>query len=256
MLRAITHKVSPRIGECELTFVERTPIDYDLATRQHDEYEATLSTLGVEVTSLTGNAAYPDSCFVEDTAIVCDRLAVICSMGVESRRREPLLIARELEKYLELAWVSLPATIEGGDILLTGRRVLAGCSRRTNFEGIRELQRIVSAAGFDVLPLQTTGSLHLKSACTALDDETLLVNPDWIHMELLKDFRLIRTPPEEPGAANVLRVGKAICVQAKFPRTVELVQRVVDQVEVVDMSELRKAEAGLTCSSIIFESEI
>jgi dimethylargininase len=256
MLRAITHKVSPRIGECELSFVERTPIDYELATSQHDEYEATLSRLGVEVTSLTENAAYPDSCFVEDTAIVCDRLAVICSMGVESRRREALLIARELEKYLELAWISLPATIEGGDVLLAGRRVLAGCSRRTNVEGIRELQRLVSDAGFDVVPVQTTGSLHLKSACTALDDETLFANPDWIDVEPLKDFRLIRTPSEEPGAANVLRVGNAICVQANFPRTVDLVQRVVDQVEVVDMSELRKAEAGLTCSSIIFESEI
>src|SRR4030095_12384616 len=210
--------------------------------------------LCVTIAILSGKAAFPDSCFVEDTAIVFDRLAVICSMGVGSRRGETALIASELEKYFELARVSLPATIEGGDILRAGRRVFAGCSKRTNIDGIRELKRIIAPAGFAVATVETTGSLHLKSACTVIDDETLFVNPDWIDTEPLKDFKLIRTPLEEPASANVLRVGKAVCVQAEFPRTVELLQKVMDQVEIIDMSELRKAEAGLTCSSIIFEA--
>jgi dimethylargininase len=255
MLRAITHKVSSRISECALSFVERVPINYELAAHQHDEYEAALSRLGVLVTSLTGNDAYPDACFVEDTAIVLDHLAIICSMGVSSRRGEPDLIARELDKYFQLARISLPATIEGGDVLQVGKRLLVGRSKRTNDEGIRALIGIADHAGCEVVPIDTKRSLHLKSACTALDEETLLVNPDWIDTVQLKAFKLLNTPKEEPSSANTLRIGSTVCVQAGFPKTVELVEQVVNHVEVLDMSELRKAEAGLTCSSIIFEAD-
>src|SRR5687768_6782543 len=98
MLRALTHKVSSRISECEVTFVDRLPIDLQLAVRQHDDYCDVLKGLGVVVTELSENESYPDSCFVEDTAIVVDELAIICSMGVSSRRGETRLIERELSK--------------------------------------------------------------------------------------------------------------------------------------------------------------
>ncbi len=254
MLRALTHKVSPKIAECELTFVQRSPIDYDLAARQHDDYEAVLTRLGVAVKSLSENATFPDSCFVEDTAIVVDELAVVCSMGVSSRRGETSLIAKELSRYRELSHISLPATIEGGDVLRMGRRILVGDSKRTNSAGIRALARILEPVGYQVTPVRTKGSLHLKSACTAINDETLFVNPDWIETDQLKGFRWLPTPPEEPASGNVLRVATSVCVQAGFPRALEVVHAVVERVETIDMSELRKAEAGLTCSSLIFES--
>jgi dimethylargininase len=255
VLRAITHKVSPRIAECELTFLDRGEIDFELAAQQHNDYESTLSRLGVTVTSLNGNEAYPDACFVEDTAIVVDEIAVICSMGVASRRGEPELIARELGKYRKLAKVQLPATVEGGDVLIVGKQLFVGQSNRTNQEGIAALANLLSPLGYKVTPVHTFGSLHLKSACSTIDEETLFVNPDWIDIEPFADFRLLTTPQDEPGAANVLRIGTTICVQPEFGRTIELLARVADRVEVVDMSELRKAEAGLTCSSIVFESE-
>jgi dimethylargininase len=256
MLRAITHKVSPRISECELTFLERGEIDYQLAAGQHDTYEDTLRRLGVKVTSLSGSDDYPDSCFVEDTAIVVDELAVICTMGVESRRGEPQFIAGELAQYRELAYVELPATIEGGDVLKVGKHFFVGQSSRTNEEGIRALANFLTPHGYTVTPIHTTGSLHLKTACSTIDEETLLVNPDWINLGPLASFRLLTTPEDEPGAANVLKVGDTICVQTAFPRTAELLSKVADRVELIDMSELRKAEAGLTCCSIVFESEI
>ena len=255
VLRAITHKVSPRIAECELTFLDRGEIDYELAAQQHNDYESALSRLGVTVTSLTGNEAYPDACFVEDTAIVVDEIAVICSMGVASRRAEPELIAHELGKYRELARVELPATIEGGDVLRVGKQLFVGESSRTNNEAIRALGNLLAPHGYEVTPVQTVASLHLKSACSTIDQETLFVNTDWIDIEPFANFRLLTTPEDEPDAANVLRIGGTICVQSAFPRTVELLSRVAGKVEVVNMSELRKAEAGLTCSSIIFESE-
>ncbi|HEY6122695.1 MAG TPA: hypothetical protein VIV66_22265, partial [Pyrinomonadaceae bacterium] len=120
MLRALTHKVSSHIADCQLTFLERAQIDYDLAWRQHEAYETKLIELGVGVTRLSENDQYPDASFVEDTAIVLDEVAVICSMGVASRRGEAALVARELSKYRELAYISLPATIEGGDVLRAG----------------------------------------------------------------------------------------------------------------------------------------
>jgi dimethylargininase len=256
MLRAITHTVSPIIDKCELTFIDRSPIDFQLATQQHNYYCAVLETLGIIVNTLSENESYPDSCFVEDTAIVVDELAVICSMGVPSRRGETKLIERELSKYRSIVRIILPAMVEGGDVLRIGKRIFVGQSGRTNIEGIQELTRILQPYGYKVVPVRTKDSLHLKSACSAIDDETLFVNPDWVELDGLKGVNLVYTPPEEPWSANVIRVGTTVCIQAGFPRAVELIGNVVRKVEIVDTSELRKAEAGLTCSSIIFESTI
>jgi dimethylargininase len=256
MLRALTHKVSPKIAECEVTFIDRSPIDLQLAGRQHDDYCTVLKKLGVIVRELSENESYPDSCFVEDTAIVVDELAIICSMGISSRRGETRLIERELSKYREIAHISLPATIEGGDVLRIGKKIFVGQSSRTNLEGIEELARILEPYGYRVVPVRTKGSLHLKSACTAIDEETLFVNPDWVEPDTFGGFNLVYTPTEEPWSANILGIGTTACVQAGFPRAVELIERVAERVEIIDISELRKAEAGLTCSSIIFESAI
>lgn len=256
MLRALTHEVSPRIAECEVTFVDRVPINLPLAMRQHDDYCAALEGLGVVVERLSENESYPDSCFVEDTAIVVDELAIICSMGVASRRGETRLIERELSKYREIARISLPTTIEGGDVLRIGKKIFVGQSSRTNREGIEQLARILEPRGYSVAEVRTNGSLHLKSACTAIDEETLFVNPDWVELDAFRGFNLAHTPAEEPWSANTLRVGNTICVQAGFPRAAELIARVAGRVELIDISELRKAEAGLTCSSIIFESAV
>ncbi len=256
MLRAITHKVSSRIGECELTFIDRASIDLEKAERQHALYCAVLEKLGVAITRLSENESYPDACFVEDTAVVVDELAIICSMGVASRRGETALIARELSRHREIAHISLPATIEGGDVLRAGKKVFVGQSTRTNNQGIAELARTLNPLGYDVVPVLTKRSLHLKSVCTAIDDETLIVNPNWIELDPFRGFNLVHTPADEPWAGNVVRVGNAVCVQAGFPKTVETVKRVAERVEVIDTSELGKAEGALTCLSIIFETAV
>lgn len=254
MLRAITHKVSSRISECELTFVERRPIDYDRSKQQHDSYEALLRRLGASVKSLSENDQFPDACFVEDTAIVLDELAVMCSMGVSSRRGEISLLTRELSQYRDIKHISLPATIEGGDVLRVGRQIFVGESKRTNKAGVRALIEMLEPFGYNITPVPTKLGLHFKSGCTAIDDETLFLNPEWIDTKPLKGFKLLTTPSQEPASANVLRVGNTVCLQSDFPRAIDLIRGVVENVETLDMSELRKAEAGITCSSIIFES--
>lgn len=254
MLWAITHEVSPRLGECELTFHAREPIDLGLAEQQHAAYCRMLERLGARVERLTANHEYPDSCFVEDTAVVFDELAVICSPGAESRRGETALIAAELTKHREVVAVELPATIDGGDVLQVGKSVFVGRSRRTNRLGIERLATLLAPYGYQVEAVETTGSLHLKSACTAIDEGTLFVTPQWVDTQSLARFELVPTPPDEPAAANVLRVGEVLCLAAGFPRSAEILASRVPRLELVEISELRKAESGLTCSSLIFES--
>ncbi len=253
MLRAITHVVSPAIGRCELTYLEREPINFNLAARQHEEYCGLLAYCGAEVTKLSASLAYPDCSFVEDTAIVLDEVAIITSMGAASRRSETLAIETELAKRREIAHIQLPATIEGGDVLRMGRKVFVGLSSRTNAEGFAELARILKPLGYDAVPVHVKSSLHLTTACSSIDDETVLLNPRWADAAPFEDFKLVHTPKDEPWAANTVRIGNAICLEANFPRTIELVQKFHSRIEVLDISEFRKAEAGLSCLSIIFE---
>jgi dimethylargininase len=253
MLIAITRDVSPAINACELTFIERQPIDFQLAVCQQQQYRAALERCGVLVKTLPADDLYPDSCFVEDTAIVVDEIAVMASLGAPSRRGERAAIETELAKYREITRVNLPATIDGGDVLRVGKRLLVGESSRTNSDGIRELARILEPRGYEVSPVRAAGSLHFKSACTALDDEMLLVNMGWVDPADLGGFRLLAVPEGEPMAANVLRIGKRVFVQAGFPAALRTLRDQGYEVEPLDVSEFQKAEAALTCLSIIFE---
>jgi dimethylargininase len=254
MLRGITHAVSPNITCCELTFMERELIDYELAVRQHEEYCGLLAYCGVEVTKLSENISCPDCCFVEDTAIVVDELAIVASMGVASRRGETSAVAAELAKYRELAYINSPSTIEGGDVVRVGKTIFVGVSRRTNLRGVEEAVRILEAAGYRVRPVPVTGSLHLTTACSFIDDETVLINPRWAAADSFGGCRILHTPEDEPWAANTFRIGETVCLEASFPQTIELVHRLHDNIEVLDISEFRKAEAGLSCLSLLFES--
>lgn len=253
MLLALTHTVPINTAQAELTFIEREPINQALVQRQHDAYCQALERHGFIVKQLSANAQHPDACFVEDTAVVIDELAVITSMGTESRRAETQAIAEELALHRELAHLHPPATLEGGDVLRVGKKFYVGLSRRTNTQGIEALARILRPYGYEVIPVEVNGCLHLKTACTALDDETLLLNRAHVAPVAFKEYKLLFVPEEEPMAANTLRLGETILLTAGFPRTLELVARYQAQVETLDISEFQKMEAGLTCLSLLFQ---
>jgi dimethylargininase len=255
MLLAITHLPSPRIEHCELTYIARTAIDYQRALQQYEAYCQTLGRCGATVRRLAGNLEMPDCAFVEDAAIVLDELAVLASMGVASRRAETAIIERELSWYRQVHRIDLPATIEGGDVLQVGKTLLVGRSPRTNEEGIRALDGIVRRFNYRVIPVPLRGCLHLKSACTALDDETLLVNPRWLDAETLAGYRRVEVDEHEPWAGDVLRVGGHLCLSAAYPRTAQKIAALGYQLETVDLSEFAKAEAGPTCLSILLNVE-
>jgi dimethylargininase len=248
---AITHVPSPNMQHCQLTHRTRAPIDYGRAVRQHEEYCRVLRGCGAGVLTLDANRDLPDCAFIEDTAIVFDEVAVLTTMGTESRRAEPAGVEPVLREYRGVRRVEAPATIEGGDVLRVGRTLLVGLSSRTNRAGVDALEAVVRRYGYDVVPVPVRGCLHLKSACTALPDQSLLLNPDWLDGAALRGFRWVRVPDEEPDAANVALVGSGVCVAASHPRTADRIRQLGFDVRPIDLSEFAKAEGCVTCLSIL-----
>ncbi len=256
MLTAITRAVSPAIVHCELSFIDRKPIDLAVAQEQHHAYETLLQKLGARLISLPAEPELPDSMFVEDPAIVLDELAVILPLGTETRRREAASLAQALAKFRKLEYVSLPGTLEGGDVLRIGRKIFVGLTQRSNAEGIRQLAAILAPHNYEVIVVPVTGCLHLKSAVTLLGRNTLLANRAWFDAAPLAGHEWIDVDPAELHAANALAFGGTIIFPASFPRTRARIEARGFHVTSLDISELQKAESGLTCSSLLFETPI
>ena len=255
MLTAITRAVSPAIVNCELTFLDRRPIDLEKAREQHRAYEQLLASLGVEVISLPEEPALPDSMFVEDPAIVLDELAVILPLGTASRRPEAASLAKALEKFRKIAQITPPGSLEGGDVLRIDRTLYVGISTRTNAEGIRQLTELLAPHNYQVIAVPVTGCLHLKSAVTYLGRNTLLANRAWFDPAPLTGYTWIDVAPEEPHAANALALNNTVIFPASFLRTRTRIEAAGFHVTSLDISELQKAESGLTCSSLLFNSD-
>ncbi len=253
MLTAITRAVSPAIVNCELSFIARNPIDLAKAQEQHHDYEMLLEKLGARIISLPAEPDLPDSMFVEDPAIVLHELAVILPLGTATRRPEASTLAHALAKFRKIECVSLPGTLEGGDVLRIGRKLFVGLSRRSNAEGIRQLAAILAPHNYEVVAVPVTGCLHLKSAVTHLGDNTLLANRAWFDTTPLAGHEWIDVDPTEPHAANALALGDTVIFPASFPRTRSRIEAHGFHVTSLDISELQKAESGLTCSSLLFE---
>jgi dimethylargininase len=249
---AIVRGVSPSINECELTYLAREPIDLDRANGQHAAYVALLRDLGLEVVEIPGDPAFPDCCFVEDIAVVLDEVAILTRPGAASRRGEAPAVEEALGRFRQVVHIDAPATLEGGDVLAVGRSLFVGTSPRTNAAGISGLRSLVEPRGYRVLAVPVLGCLHLKSAVTALDDGRVLVNSSWIDPTPFHDLEVVPVDPAEPGAANVLCVRGTVVAHAGFPRTLDLLARRGHEVRSLDISEFLKAEAALTCKSLLF----
>jgi dimethylargininase len=251
---AVTRELTAAIGNCELTFLHRSAIDFAQAQQQHRDYQSALSSLGCEVVVVPAPPGLADSVFIEDTALVLDDIAVMLRPGVASRQPEVAGVAEVLQQYKPLKAIEPPGTIDGGDLLRVGNRIFAGLSTRSNQSGIQQLRDIVSDFGMTVETVETTKCLHLKSAVSEVAPGTLLINTDWISSLAFKDFEMIPVDKEETHAANALRIGKNLIYPSSFPRTMDvLVNRGIDVVP-VDLTELQKAEGAVTCCSLIFSA--
>lgn len=251
---AITRAVSPDLGQCELTYLPRQEINVQLARQQHDRYERALEALGCQVRRLPEESKLPDAVFVEDTALVVDELAVITRPGAASRRPETTAIAAVLSEYRELAFIEAPGTLDGGDLLAIGKTIYVGVSQRSNRHGVQQLADILTPHGFRVEPVEVGECLHLKSAATLVQADTLLINPNLVERQPFGRLKFIEVDPGEPAAANALLIGETILVPDSFDRTRSRLEAAGITLRTVDVSELQKAEGAVTCCSLIFSA--
>ena len=249
---AITRDVSSSINDCELSFHRRQPIDVPKAIAQHEAYRNCLAELGARIVSLPEEPGLPDAVFVEDAAVVLGEIAVIANMGAPSRRPEAASLAEALARYRPLHFLTAPASLDGGDVMRIGRSLFVGLSRRTNRHGLEQLRDLVGPHGYQVRAVAVTGCLHLKSACSYVGNDTILVNRSWIDVEPLQGFEWLDVPEDEEAAANALLLNDVVVVPGlAFPKTRALLEERGFRVRTVDVSELQKAEAGVTCCSVI-----
>jgi dimethylargininase len=251
MTIAITRKISPRFNECEITHIDRAPIDLDIARVQHQQYVNALAEIGCQVIELPAEADLPDSVFVEDTAFILPEVAVITRPGADSRKPETESIIQALSPYRALVHVTTPATVDGGDVLVLGKNIYIGKSTRSNAASVRQMQELLDNYGYIVTGVEMHDCLHLKTAVTQVDEKTLLINPKWVDNFHFKDFDWIIVDPSEPFAANCLPVNGQIIFPTAFPKTRAKLEARGYKVQAVTVDELAKAEGAVTCCSLI-----
>lgn len=251
---AITRAVSPTLADCELTHLARDPINVAKAITDHEQYEAALRSVGAWVVRAPEEPTLPDAVFVEDTALVLGEVAIITRPGAPSRRPEIESMARILGVYKSLQRIEPPGTLDGGDVLVVGRRIYVGVSSRTNQAGLTQLATIVGAWGYEVIPVAVTGCLHLKSAVTQVAEHLLLINDRWVRPECFASIETMTVAPSEPAGANALLIGTSVIYPTHYPATAERLDRAGVRVVPVPCAELAKAEGGVTCCSVVFEA--
>jgi len=250
MPRAFTRAVSPKLAECELTHQNRVSIDPAKAVAQHAAYERALADAGFEIIRLPELTDHPDAVFVEDTALLLGDHAVITRPGAASRRGEIASTADGLAPFFTLHRIE-SGFLDGGDVLRVGLRLYVGLSTRTDQAGIDALAAIADPLGFDVRRAELGACLHLKTGATVAGENILLFDPAAIDPAQFEDVDPLAVDPAETVAANCVNLGRRLILHAGNPRAAAaLRQRGLSVIE-VDVSELEKAEAGVTCMSLI-----
>lgn len=251
LLLAVTRDISPRFNECEITHIDRSPIDVLTAQAQHHEYVQALKELGCAVLELPAEPDLPDSVFVEDTAVIFPDTAIITNPGADSRKPETESIARALAPYRHLVYIEPPATVDGGDVLVLGRKIYVGMSTRSNGHAVDQMNRLLGRFGYQSYPVALHDCLHLKTAVTRVDDKTLLINRNWVDVENFEGYGLIDVDRSEPFAANCLPINGSIIFPTAFPKTAKKLTDRNYRIKPVMVDELAKAEGAVTCCSLI-----
>jgi len=247
---ALVRPVPESYNDCMRS--NREQIDVALARKQHTEYCSTLEQLGLKLIPVSADDTLPDSCFVEDTAVIFGEKAVICNMKTKPRVKEVVEVAKVLGKMKETHYIKPPATIDGGDILKVQDTVFVGLTSRTNLHAVKQLERILAKSDFEIIPVKVYNVLHLKSACTYLGDNHVAVAEGYFDTDLLRNYKKIVVPKGEEYAADCLAVKGTVLVAKGYPKTGRLIEEAGFSTKELDVSEFRKGDGALTCLSILF----
>ena len=249
---AIVRGIPNTFQDCVTISHETPKINVELARQQHEEYCNTLEQLGLKLIRLDADGALPDCSFTEDTAIVFDDLAIITSPGTPSRVAETVEMEKTLTPLKKIYHLSHPATLDGGDVLKIDKKIFIGNSSRTNEEAIKQVAAIINPIGYEVIDVKVWNTLHLKSVCTYLGNGCIILAEGYLDDKIFSQYDKIILPKEEEYCANCLVVNGKVLIPKGFPKTKSLIEAKGFFVIELEMSETKKADGALTCSSIIF----
>lgn len=245
---ALVRKPGPDFVSAISGHPHKHQIDIERARDQHVHYVRGLQQAGVHVVTLATLENFPDSPFVEDTAVIFDRQALMCRMQAKSRRGEGESVANAIRNHREIAHLKPPATLDGGDVLMTDKTVYVGQSTRTNREAVEVLEEF---CGKPCVPVPVCRGLHLKSAVSFLGNNRLVINPENVDTSAFKKFDWIEVDERNAYAANCLTLGKFVLMPAGFPDVADKIRVCGFTVIELEMSEFEKADGAVTCLSLI-----
>lgn len=228
---------------------------FEQALKQHKAYIQALEQCGVTVSILDAAEQYPDSCFIEDVAVLTEKCAIITNPGAPSRNGEKDLAVEEISKYYKadtMHHILSPGTLDGGDVMMVGDTFYVGESARTNAEGIRQFSDILSQYGYRCIPVDLKEVLHLKTGVNYLEHNHLLVSGEFVDNPLFDSFHKIVIPENEAYAANCIWVNDTIIVPEGYPKVLAKIKELGYPTICVDVSEFRKLDGGLSCLSLRF----
>ena len=231
--------------------------DYEKAVEQHHAYVKALEQTGVKVCVLEADDVYPDSCFVEDTAVLTSKCAIVTNPGVDSRKGEVAAIVPVLQRFFPtevIEFIQAPGTLEGGDVMMVGDHFYVGKSARTNAEGIRQFLDILKKYGLSGSEVPLEHVLHLKTGVNYIENRNILVSGEFRNNPQFESFQKIEIPKEEAYAANSIWMNGTVIVPQGYPRTEQMIRDAGYPIITVDTSEFRKFDGGLSCLSLRFTS--
>jgi dimethylargininase len=227
--------------------------NYNKAIHQHLQYIKALIKCGLRVIELDADERFPDSTFVEDTAVVNEDLAIITNLGVKSRKGEEIEIKKVLERFFNtIESIKEPGTLEGGDIMRIDNHYFIGLSKRTNKEGGNQFIEIVEKFGYSCSIVPLSNVLHLKTGVSYIGDGNLIASGEFIKKPQFKDFNLIELEENVSYAANSLRINDYVLIPKGFNNLKKKLLNIGYSIKELDMSEFRKMDGGLSCLSIRF----
>jgi len=226
--------------------------NYKLALKQHEDYCQALKNCGVDLIVLDKDPDFPDSTFVEDTAVVNEACAVITRPGDIRRRGEEKKIKKVLSRYRKIETIKKPGTVDGGDVLRIQNKYFIGLSQRTNKQGGEQLSKILKKYGYNSVFVKVRKMLHLKSGVNYLDRGIIIIREEISDLSCFKDFHRITVNPQESYAANSVFVNGTVLIPDGFPDTHRKIKSFGFNTIVLQMSEFEKMDGGLSCLSIRF----
>jgi len=227
--------------------------DFGRALAQHAAYVGVLRDCGLEVTVLEADNDYPDSTFIEDTALLVPGCAVITRPGAPSRRGETASVEEALKPFFDtIAHITAPGTVDAGDIMMVGSHFYIGLSRRTNREGAAQMAAILEKHGLTASTVPLRDFLHLKSGVACLENNTLVAAGEFVAHPAFQNYRILAADDNERYAANCLWINGRVLVAEGFPETRSIIEAAGFETISLEVSEFRKIDGGLSCLSLRF----